>query len=185
MMKLHSFFTLLTGLLALAGCSSTPTKVDTGSIRARTFSFVDRGSKPSPTYAESRQAVHQMIQEAITKNLSARGLTRVDRGGDVTVGYLVIVGNNATTTTINDYFGYGADVSALHAKAHEAYTDNKNPNYFEAGTLLIDLTDSKSFKLLKRGYASRPILRNIPDDARAARIQEVVDEILRDVRVAP
>ena len=184
-MKFHSFLTLLAGVLALAGCSSTPTKVDTGSIRARTFSYVDRGSKPSPNYAENRQAVHQMIQEAITKDLAARGVTRVDRGGDLTVGYLVIVGNNATTTTINDYFGYGADAAGLHAKAHEAYTDSKNPNYFEAGTLLIDLTDSKSFKLLKRGYATRPILRNIPDDARAARIQELVDEILRDVRIGP
>ena len=184
-MNSHSLLSLIAGVLALAGCSSTPTKVDTGSIRARSFSFVDRGSKPSPTYAESRQAVHQMIQEAITKNLAARSVSKVDRGGDVTVGYLVIIGNNATTTTINDYFGYSADASAMHAKAHEAYTNNKNPNYFEAGTLLIDITDSKSFKLLKRGYASRPILRNLPDDARAARIQEVVDEILRDARIAP
>ena len=184
-MKFPSFLTLLTGVLALAGCSSPPTKVDTGSIRARTFSFVDRGNKPSPAFAENRQVVHQMIQDAITKNLAARGVTKMDHGGDVTVGYLVVIGNNATTTIINDYFGYGADASAMHAKAHEAYTNNKNPNYFEAGTLLIDLTDSKSFKLLKRGYASRPILRNLPDDARAGRIQEVVDEILRDVRMAP
>jgi len=184
-MKLNSLLTLIAGALALAGCSSTPTKVDTGAIRARTFSFVDRANKTSPNYAENRQVVHQMIQDAITKNLAARGVTKADRGGDVTVGYLVIVGNNATTTTINDYFGYSADASAMHAKAHEAYTNNKNPNYFEAGTLLIDVTDSKSFKLLKRGYASRPILRNLPDDARAARIQEVVDEILRDVRIAP
>jgi hypothetical protein len=184
-MKLHLLLTLTAGILVLAGCSSTPAKVDTGSIRARTFSFVDRATKPSPDFAESRQAVHGIIQEAITKNLTARGVTKVDRGGDVTVGYLVIVGNNASTTTINDYFGYGADASALHAKAHEAYTGGKNPNYFEAGTLLIDVTDSKSFKLLKRGYATRPILRNLPNDARAARIQEVVDEILRDLRIAP
>jgi hypothetical protein len=184
-MKLHLLLTLTAGILAWAGCSSTPAKVDTGSIRARTFSFVDRGSKPSPNYAENRQAVHTMIQEAITKNLAARGVARVDRGGDITVGYLLILGNNASTTAINDYFGYGADASALHAKAHEAYTDNKNPNYFEAGTLLIDVTDSKNFKLLKRGYATRPILRNLPDDARAARVQEVVDEILRDVRIGP
>jgi len=183
-MKLPSFLALSIATLVLAGCSSTPTTVDHGPIRASTFSFVDRRAKSSPSYAESRQAVHQMIQEAITKNVAGRGLTKVDAGGDVIVGYLVIIGNNASTASINDYFGYGGDEAALHEKAHDAYTSTKNPNYFEAGTLVIDIIDAKTFKLLKRGYATRPVLRNAPEDARAARIQEVVDEILRDLHVA-
>jgi hypothetical protein len=159
--------------------------VDAGSIRAGTFSFVNTGAKPAPGYADNRQVIHSMVQSAITKNLTGRGLIQVTTGGDVTVGYLIIAGNNATTTSINDYFGYGEDVAALEEKAHAAYTGSKNPNYFEAGTLVIDLIDSKSFKLLKRGYATRPILRNVPDDTRAARIQEVVDEILGDLRITP
>ena len=105
-------------------------------------------------------------------------------GGDVTVTYLVIVGNNTTTESISTYFGYSEDSSALHDKAHVAYTNTKNPNFFEAGTLLIDIIDSKSFKLLKRAYATRPLLRDLPPDAEAARIQEVVDEILSSLRVA-
>src|SRR5262249_30285201 len=185
LMKLPSLPLWAAGVLTLVGCSSTPTKVDTGSIRASTFSFVNTGSKPSPAYANKRQAIHTMIQTAITKNLAGRGVVRADAGGDVTVSYLLIVGNNASTTALSDYFGYGEDADALHEKAQKAYTSSKNPNYFEAGTLLIDVIDSKSFKLLKRGYASRPILRNLPDDARAARLQEVVDEIFRDLRIGP
>ncbi len=184
-MKLNSLLFLTTGFLALAGCSSTPTKVDSGTIHARTFSFVIPGPRQAPDFADKRQPVHAMIQEAITKNLAARGVAKAAAGGDVTVGYLVIVGNNASTAAISDYFGYGEDASALQDKAQAAYTSSKNPNYFEAGTLVIDIIDSKTYKLLKRGYATRPILQNLPDDARAARIQEVVDEILRDVRVAP
>src|SRR5262245_39977588 len=175
---------LATGPLVFAGCSSTPTHVNHGSIRATSFSYVNTGQKPAPGYAENRAPIHSMIQGAITRSLASRGLTQVAADGEVTVAYLIITGNNATTSSINDYFGYGDDATALHEKAHAAYTGS-NPNYFEAGTLLIDLIDSKSHKLLKRGYATRPILRELPDDARAARIQEVVDEILRDVRVAP
>lgn len=182
-MKLHSLFTLAAGILTLAGCSSTPTKVDSGSVHARTFSFVGRSTKPSPAYADNRQTIHPMIQGAIAKNLAGRGVSQVPSGGDVTVAYLVIVGNNAATTSINDYFGYGEDAAALHDKANTAYTGSKNPNFFEAGTLVIDIIDSKSFKLLKRSHATRPVLRNLPDDARAARIQEIVDEVLRDLRV--
>ena len=173
------------GILALAGCSSAPTKVDTGPIRARTFNFVDGGVKPLPTYSDNREAVHAMIQEAITKNLAARGVARVATGGDVTVAYLVILGNNVSTVSINDYFGYRDDAWALHEKAQEAYTGTKNPNSFEAGTLLIDIIESKGFKVVRRDYATRPLLRDLPSDARAARIQEVVDAILRDVRIAP
>jgi hypothetical protein len=168
--------------MTLAGCSSTPTKVDTGPMRGRTFNFVDPGPKPSPAFADNRQVIHGMIQDAITRNLSTKGVSRVAAGGEVTVGYLVIVGNNTTTASINDYFGYSEDSAALHDKAQDAYTGRKDPNYFEAGTLVIDVLDSKSLKLLQRGYASRPVLRNLPPDARAARLQEVVDQILRDVR---
>jgi hypothetical protein len=183
MIRLSSLLPLGAAILALAGCSSTPAKVDSGAIRARTFSFVATIAKPAPAYVDNRQIIHSMVQGAIVKNLTGRGLNQVASGGDVTVAYLVIVGNNGSTTSINDYFGYGEDADALHDKAHKAYTTNKNPNYFEAGTLLIDITDTKSFKLLKRGYATRPILRNLSNDARAARLQEVVDEILRDLRL--
>jgi len=183
-MKLPSLVVLTAGALALAGCSSTPTKLDSGAIHAQTFSFVAQAGKPSPDYVDGRQIIHPMVQGAIARSLGARGLNQVASGGDVTVSYLIITGNNASTTAIDDYFGYGEDAYALHEKAQKAYTSSKNPNYFEAGTLLIDIIDGKSFKLLKRNYATRPILRNLPNDARAARIQEVVDEILRDVRVA-
>lgn len=180
-MKLSSIPVLAALVSIFAGCSSTPTRVDTGEIQARSFNFVVR--KAPPEYAEKRQAIHGMIQDAITKNLAARGVNRVGANGDVTVAYLVIVGNNVTTTSVNDYFGYGEDAMALHNKAHDAYTGGKNPNYFEAGTLVIDFIDSKTFKLLHRGYASRPVLRNISDEDRATRLQEVVDEILRDLKV--
>jgi len=181
-MKLNPLLILAIGALALAGCSSTPTKVDHGRIHARSFSFVNPGARPTPTYTDNRQPVHKMIQESITRNLASRGVAKMDSGGNITVAYLVIIGNNASTASINDYFGYSEDTSALQDKAHAAYTGSKNPNYFEAGTLVIDIIDSQSYKLLKRGYATRPLLKDLPDDARAARIQEVVDEILRDAR---
>ena len=180
-MKLNSLYLLAAVGLMLAGCSSTPTRVDSGPIHARTFCFVNRGQPPD--FADDRAAVHNMIQSAITKDLAAQGVTRVATGGDVTVGYLVIIGNNASTAAINTYFGYGMGAEELHEKAQEAYTSSKNPNYFEAGTLLIDIIDTKTGKLLKRNYATRPIIQNITPEARAERIQEVVDEILKTLRV--
>ena len=66
----------------------------------------------------------------------------------MTVAYLIVVGNNVTTSTINDYFGYGPDAAALEDKAQKAYTEGKQRGFFEAGTLLIDIVDSRTNKLL-------------------------------------
>ena len=181
-MKLHHKLLLLL-VCMLAGCSSTPTKVDTGPIHARTFNFIDPGPKPFPSYADDRQQINTMIQDTISRALSLRGVSKVPRGGDITVAYLVITGNNGSVSSVNDYFGYRDDRTDLQDKAFKAYTNSKNPNYFEAGTLVIDLIDTKTSKLLKRGYATRPLLRNPPADTRAARLQEVVDEIFQDLRI--
>jgi hypothetical protein len=183
-MKSSLFVTLNLAALLLAGCSSTPTKVDTGTIHAATYSFIAGGSKPAPAFADSREQVHTLIQDSIRRNLAGKGLTQVPAGGDVVVAYLVILGNNASTEAISTYFGYGRDASALQDKAQEAYASNQNPNYFEAGTLLIDLIDAKTYKLLKRSYVTRPLLRNPSAEVRAERIQEAVDAVLRDVRIA-
>lgn len=181
---MKSCFLLLTGLtmLLFAGCSSTPTRVDHGPIKANSFSFVNPGGA-QPDYADQRAEVHKLIQEAITTDLGRLGVTRVASGGDITVAYLVIVGNNATTTAINDYFGYGRDADALGEVAHEKYIQSKNPNYFEAGTIIIDLIDAHTNRLLKRNYATRPLLANPSNEVRAARIQQAVDEALQGLRI--
>lgn len=184
-MKRFSRLLLAAGVLGLAGCASVPAKVDTGPIRAGTFNFVDGGVKPAPAYADQREAVHAMIQAAIAKNLAARGVKRVPTGGDVTVAYLVILGDNVSTRSINDYFGYSDDAWALQEKAQQAYTSTGNPNSFEAGTLLIDIIDNKGFKVRMRNYATRSLLRDPSAEARAAQIQGVVDDVLKGARIGP
>lgn len=182
-MKFAALTALLSLTLLFAGCSSTPTKVNKGPIKANSFSFVNTASRPQPAYADQRAEVNKLIQEAITANLARFNVPQVASGGDITVAYLVIVGNNATTSSINDYFGYGRDASAIAEIAHERYTQNNNPNYFEAGTIVIDIIESRTNKLLKRGYASRPLLANPTTEVRAARIQQAVEEAMQGLSI--
>jgi hypothetical protein len=174
---------VLTGFL-IAGCSSTPTRVDGGTVKARSFNFVNGGAAPTATFADKREEVHKMIQDAITQNLAGKGVSRAAENSDLTVAYLVIIGNEVSTELIDKYFGSGRDVSALHDKAQDAYTNSKNPNSFQAGTLLIDIIDAKTYKLLERNYVVRPLLRNPSAEVRKPYIQEAVDEALKGLRVA-
>jgi len=183
-MKSIGSLLLTAGLLALVGCASTPARVDHGPIKARTFHFFNADAKPAAWFADGRPDVHPRVQEAITKALAAKGLTKVASGGDVMVGYLIIVSDSVSTTAVDDYFGYDMAVSDLRDKSHKAYvTGNKNPTPYPAGTLLIDLVDAKSFKLLRRDHVSRPIMRQLPNDERLARLQESVDEALKGLIV--
>ncbi len=73
----------------------------------------------------------------------------------------------------------------MQDKAHEAYTGNKNPNYFKAGTLLVDIIDAKNYKLLERSYVTRPLLREATPEVRTERLQEAVDTVLQGLHIAP
>ena len=175
---------VLVGALILVGCSSTPTEVDKGALKAKTVNFGEGGVPPKAEFADNREQSHALIQKALTDYLTEKGLTKGPSGGDVTVAYLIILGNNASTESINTYFGYGRDASALQDKAHKAYTGNDNPNYFEAGTLVVDIIDTKTFKLLERHHATRPVLRDASAEVREANIRDVVTAVMKDVHVA-
>jgi hypothetical protein len=182
-MKTNTCSLIVAGALALVGCSTAKTHVDTGPIRARTFSFINTGSREVPVYAARKQA-HAMVQEAITKNLAAKGVNYVGQGGDITVAYLIIAGNNATTTSLNEYFGYTSDATALMDEVHKSQAVRGNERgYFEAGTLVIDFLDPNTSKVLKRATIHAQILRELPLDERTARTQKLVDEALSDLRI--
>ena len=173
---------VVTGLI-IAGCASTPTHVDKGPVKAHTFNFIDGGIALTPPATERRDAVNQQIQEAIIQDMATKGLTRTDGAGDVIVAYMVILGNNVSTEAVTTYFGMGRDADLLHNKAQNAYTSNSNPNYFQAGTLLIDVIDAKNYELLYRNYAVRPIQGDLTSVERAVLIREAVDAALNGLRV--
>lgn len=165
----------------VAACSSVKTYVDKAPIKARTFSFLNTGSKPVPTYAEESTKAHAMVQEAVTKNLGSKGVQYVASGGDVLVGYLIVVGNNTTTTSLNTYFGYTDESDAFLNKVHSTQTGGGARNYFEAGTLVLDFIDAAGTKLLQRRTIQGQVFRNLPMETRTARLQSVVDEALKNL----
>jgi hypothetical protein len=168
--------------LALSGCSTVPVQVDKGPIHAQTFSFINRAQRAIPQYADNRAAVLERVQEAIATNLVAKGLTQEATGGDVTVAFLVIVGNNVTTMAVNDYFGYSEDSAKLLNKIHEEDTgEGGQRGYYESGTLVIDIVNPSTQELLWRGSIQRQVLRNLPTEQRLARLQETVDAILKNL----
>jgi len=174
----------------LVACSSVPEKVNEGKLRADTFSFLPLKASVTNTFADNRAHMHAAIQESITSHMSAKGISKVEEKGDLSVGYLVIVASNMLTVAINDYFGYGEDNDALLKKAHKGSRKHQEEDdvsrirdTYEAGALVIDVMDAKTMELKYRNFAYREILKDNTAEVRTERIQEAVDEALADFRV--
>ena len=172
--------------LAVGGCSSVKSHVDKGHISARTFSFLNTASRQIPNYAEDSKQAHAMVQQAIINNLAGKGITNLPSGGDITVAYLIIVGNNISTTSLNEYFGYTEDAMAMVEEIHKKQTAGEaNRGYFEAGTLVIDFLSPATSKVLQRRSIEAPVLRNLPTEQRTERVQSLVNQALSDLPIAP
>jgi hypothetical protein len=171
--------------IGLVACSSVSEHVDKGHVRAATFSFLNTG-REMPSYAEARKEVHEAVQQALIKNLGNKGVRYIPSGGDVTVAYLIVVGNNAVTTSLNSYFGYTPDSEAFVEKMHSQQTSgDRSRSYFEAGTLVIDVVEPGTSKLLQRRTIQAQVLRDLPQERRAARLQGLVDQALSDLPISP
>ncbi len=180
-MRISSTCLILSLSVLLVGCSSVemPKGTSKGYASAR---FVKEGSEPLPQYARIDADVNGMIQDAIRMRFQDNGLTfqSVDTDSDVVVTYLLIMQNNIGTTAIEDYFGYGREVESIITAAHEKWVVKGNSeNHFEVGTLVIDVLETSSGKLIYRGFSHGNIERGIDDDERAQRVAGAVDEALQ------
>jgi hypothetical protein len=165
----------------VAGCSSVPTQVNRGAVSATTYSLMTSKAPATVVTNERREATHKLIQDAIAKELGQKGLKQVARGGQVQVGYMVIVADNASTATYDEYFGYGRDASALSEKAQKAVNKSNSRELFEIGAIVIDVVDPSDSKLLFRSVAHMDV-RDVTPANRQDRINTLVASSLSGLR---
>ncbi|RKX35696.1 MAG: hypothetical protein DRP71_02830 [Verrucomicrobia bacterium] len=180
-MRIPSLAVLTAVSAVLVSCSSVemPKGTSKGYSSVR---FVKEGSEPLPQFAQIDSDVNGMIQNAIRTRFQDSGLVfhSVDTETDLVVTYLLIMQNNIGTTAIEDYFGYGREVESIISAAHEKWVVKGNQeDRFEAGTLVVDVLETSTGKLVYRGYAHGDIKRDVTDEERAERIGGAVEEALQ------
>src|SRR6266446_339589 len=88
------------------------------------------------------------IKEAVNAALTAKGLTPVASGGDIAVVAIEMTKNQQTLNTFYDGFGRGWRWGGGFGNATTT-VDN-----YQVGTLVVDLFDANTKKLIWRGSAS-------------------------------
>ena len=113
----------------------------------KTFAFDKHGAR--------NPFVNKMIVAAVERELTSRGLTKVDGNPDLRVVYLAASGFDLHVASVPFYTVVNPAYSGLVGGASSTLWD------VTTGTLLIDLFDSKTDRVVFRGTA-RDVLERAP-----------------------
>ena len=132
----------------------------------KTFTF-------SSTNGARNPYVNEMIIAAVIRELTSRGLTKVDANADVRVNYLAASGFNLQVGTVS--FGYPVNpvYSGLVPSGSASWD-------VTTGTLLIDVFDNKTDRIVFRGTA-KDVLQRAPSADPAADAKTVAKPISKGI----
>ena len=155
-MKLHRIGIALAGMMFLLAGISAAQQVKTDYDRAadlaqyKTYSW---------EHVETKDPLSvDRIKNAVNATLTARGWTQVESGGDVSIVAVQMTSNQETLNTFYNGFGGGWGWRRFGGGGiGEATTTTET---YKVGTLVIDLFDAKTKKLLWRGSSSDTLSNN-------------------------
>lgn len=176
----HKTLFLLFLALGIASCGG---KVDMprGNSRGHTSArLVDAGSDATFSDATERK-VHGMIQRSIGQQFTANGMSWGRQDAGLVVAYMVIYQESSMTASYDDFFGHGREGMEIAQRAHQVgVIDNKRPDDFKRGAIVVDVIDAKTNKLIYRNFAEGDVVRGVSDDRRSDRIEAAITQALAD-----
>lgn len=166
--------------IVATSCTSVSLPVPKGSSKGYTSArLVKTAGQIQDEGPEGSAEVNNAIQRSIRNQFKTRGMTFGDPNADLIVAYMLIRQGVGMTTMNKDYFGHGRDPDAIFDEAHRrGAIKNKRPDAFKSGTLVIDIIDAKTNKLVYRNYTTRDLLDGVSPVQRDARINVAVAQTL-------
>jgi len=164
--------------LLLAGCSTVTVTTDYdrsanfGALRTYAWRPGPQQGLDDPRF--DRGFLDARVHAAVDRVLAARGHQQATPGTapDFLVGYHAVVRQKTSVQTINSWYGYRVGGWAAYPATH-TYD-------YDEGTLLIDVIEPTTMKLLWRGVGKGVVDASASAEKRERRINDAVDKILAD-----
>jgi ATP:ADP antiporter, AAA family len=130
---------------------------------------------PDDDPAAVRARVEPIIKDAVTRALTARGLTAAAGASpDLYVVYYVLISTNTNRQTI------GANLSADVAWQIPSFMQStQNFEIYEQGSLVLDVSGAANRTLVWRGVAQARLDRERQGREREARLREAIDDLIK------
>jgi hypothetical protein len=123
--------------------------------------------EPEYRLADDPDRIDRRIKDSIGSELRAKGFEKAESGPDL----LVL------------YFGGGGlreDASATEMGYVSWNQESIEKQSFKKGTLIVDVIDSETMRLVWRGYAEKAFDRNPDNDQLERAIEEVISKMFED-----
>ena len=155
-MKLQRAVFVLMGMMLLFAGKSSAQQVKTDYDRNANFA---QYKTYSWEHIKTQDPLYEdRIKNSVNAALAAKGWTQVDSGADVCIVAIEITRNQQTLNTFYDGFGGGWGWRRFGGGGFgEATTTTET---YKVGTLVVDLFDAKTKKLLWRGTSSDTLSNN-------------------------
>lgn len=173
-MRFRTLYAIGTLFIAVSGCASMQIQTDydptTSFSGYRTYSWM-----PTPRTSDPRVSnaiTESRIRGAVDSVLSARGYRKLGSGDvDFLVGYHAAIEDMLDVTTVDRYYGYAWAGGGVWAR-------DVSVRSYDEGTLIIDVADEGSNRLVWRGTARAEVSMTTPTEQRRKKIYEAVSKIL-------
>jgi hypothetical protein len=174
----------LAGMIALASCSSISFTSDKDPeadfSQYKTLSYYGWADESSKVLNDLEK---KRIEMAFADEFKKRGLSIQETGGDIIVSLYIVVDQKTGVTAYNNYYGGGGYYGAGWGWGMGYGTTTYSEYDYMVGTLLCDVFDSKTKKLVWQGVVSGEIDENPRN--REQNIPRVVKELMKRYPVAP
>jgi hypothetical protein len=128
--------------------------------------------------------LQQRIQAAVDSALAAKGYVLATTGEpDFYVGYYAAVDQQVDVQTVNSYYG-GAYGWGWYGGMGGMYSST-SARVYDQGTLIVDVADAKKKEIVWRGSAQAEVNREVNQEERQRRLNDVAKRIFADFPPKP
>ena len=178
-MRLQSFSTLLlTGLLT--GCSGITVSQDYDKeadfSALHTFAWKVHPDDRAYDDSEISPLVATRVRNAITNELSGKGITYTETSPDFLIDYNLKVESRITSTNVGTTIGYGA--GGYGSFGGLVFSTSPDIRQYDEGTLFIDFYTADDTRLVWRGISSQIIDKHDSPDRVTKQVNLNVQKIL-------
>lgn len=181
-----SFLTMLLLTVPLTGCSTISVKTDYDRSvdfqGLRSFAWMPNTGPKITGNKDSVESIDRRIRQALENELAARGFVVTDAGSaDFWINYQAALQRKTHVSSVSDYSagpGMGWNYRYGREDAHNVPHDRVYVNEYDEGTLIVDVVDPASKKLMWRGFAQARIGENESSERRDRRVKEAVKKML-------
>jgi uncharacterized protein DUF4136 len=166
-------------LVACAGIE-TSTNYDPNAVATlsqyRTYSWLPE--KQGLNTRVYNDVVEARVKQAVDQYLQSRGYQLVDQNPDFKVGWHGAIDQKLDVNTMDSYYGYGW--GPWYGPYYTAAVPHTYVREYEEGTLILDVVDAASNKLVWRGTAQAELSSKSSVEKRQERLNEAVEKIFED-----